>query len=147
MYVHDATEIPPFPLLFFGGDISVQRDGDQETIAVDKWIVFQAPTHIAELVKVLVLRIVFKPYYPLLLLAVMGSITNSNHFSTREDASHSNSAVLLTYVEIKKTSKFRAESILYAGVTLALHVYRLEVKGWSVSSNIIFEKFQTYNST
>ena len=52
VYIHDATEIPPFPLLFFGGDISVQRDGDQETIAVDKWIIFQAPTHIAELVKV-----------------------------------------------------------------------------------------------
>ena len=44
--------IPPFPLLFFGGDISVQRDEGQETIAVDQWIVFQAPTHIAQLVKV-----------------------------------------------------------------------------------------------
>ena len=59
VYIHDATEIPPFPLLFFGGDISVERDGDQETIAVDKWIVFQAPTHIAELVKVLVFSKLF----------------------------------------------------------------------------------------
>lgn len=52
IYIHDASMIPPFPLLFFGGDISVQRDEGQETIAVDQWIVFQAPTRIAELVKV-----------------------------------------------------------------------------------------------
>ena len=52
VYVHDATMIPPFPLLFFGGDITVQRDGDQETIAVDQWIIFQAPKQHAKLVKV-----------------------------------------------------------------------------------------------
>ena len=52
VFVHDATMIPPFPLLFFGGDISVQRDKDQETIAVDDWIIFQASQKIAELVKV-----------------------------------------------------------------------------------------------
>ena len=52
IFIHDASMIPPFPLLFFGGDISVQRDEGQETIAVDQWIVFQAPTHIAQLVKV-----------------------------------------------------------------------------------------------
>ena len=44
--------IPPLPLLFFGGDISVRKDGTQETIAVDDWIVFQAPENIAKLVKV-----------------------------------------------------------------------------------------------
>ena len=53
IFIHDASMIPPFPLLFFGGDISVQRDEGQETIAVDQWIVFQAPTHIAQLVKVM----------------------------------------------------------------------------------------------
>ena len=52
VFVHDATLIPPFPLLFFGGNISVRRDDDQETIAVDDWIIFQASQHIAELVKV-----------------------------------------------------------------------------------------------
>ena len=52
VFVHDSSMIPPFPLLFFGGDISVQRDKDQETIAVDSWIVFQASQKIAELVKV-----------------------------------------------------------------------------------------------
>ena len=30
----------------------MERDGEQETIAVDKWIVFQAPKKIAKLVKV-----------------------------------------------------------------------------------------------
>lgn len=54
VFVHDSTMIPPFPLLFFGGDISVQRDRDQETIAVDDWIIFQASQKIAELVKVCV---------------------------------------------------------------------------------------------
>ena len=52
VFLHDSTMIPPFPLLFFGGNISVQRDGDQETIAVDKWIVFQAPHNVAKLVQV-----------------------------------------------------------------------------------------------
>ncbi len=52
VYLHDSSMILPLPLLFFGGDISVQVDEGQETIAVDKWIIFQAPTRIAELVKV-----------------------------------------------------------------------------------------------
>ena len=52
VFVHDASLIPPFPLLFFGGNISVQRDMDQETIAVDDWIIFQAAHHTAKLVQV-----------------------------------------------------------------------------------------------
>ncbi len=52
VFIHDSTMIPPLPLLFFGGEISVQRDDTQETIAVDEWIVFQAPEKIARLVKV-----------------------------------------------------------------------------------------------
>lgn len=52
VFLHDASMIPPFPLLFFGGNISVERDGDQQIIAVDKWIKFQASHHIAKLVKV-----------------------------------------------------------------------------------------------
>lgn len=52
VFIHDSSLIPPFPLLFFGGDISMKRDADQETIAVDDWIIFQASQHIAELVKV-----------------------------------------------------------------------------------------------
>ena len=52
VFLHDTSMIPPFPLLFFGGAISVERDGDQQIIAVDKWIKFQAPHRIAMLVKV-----------------------------------------------------------------------------------------------
>ena len=52
VFIHDASMIPPFPLLFFGGRITVSEDLGQETIVVDDWIVFQAPRRIAELVKV-----------------------------------------------------------------------------------------------
>lgn len=52
VFLHDTSLIPPLPLLFFGGDIAVRKDGDQDTIAVDDWIVFQASHHIAVLVKV-----------------------------------------------------------------------------------------------
>lgn len=52
IFLYDCTEVSPFSLLFFGGDISIQKDKDQETIAVDEWIVFQSPARIAHLVKV-----------------------------------------------------------------------------------------------
>ena len=52
VFIHDSSLIPPFPLLFFGGDISMKKDAEQETIAVDDWIVFQASQDTAELVKV-----------------------------------------------------------------------------------------------
>lgn len=45
----------PYCLLFFGGDISIQKDKDQDTIAVDEWIVFQSPARIAHLVKVIII--------------------------------------------------------------------------------------------
>ncbi|KAG7470975.1 hypothetical protein MATL_G00119570 [Megalops atlanticus] len=51
IFLYDCTEVSPFSLLFFGGDISIQKDQDQETIAVDEWIVFQSPARIAHLVK------------------------------------------------------------------------------------------------
>ncbi|KAM9801453.1 ATP-dependent DNA/RNA helicase DHX36 [Neosynchiropus ocellatus] len=51
IFLYDCTEVSPFSLLFFGGDISIQKDEDQETIAVDKWIVFRSPARIAHLVK------------------------------------------------------------------------------------------------
>lgn len=52
IYLYDCTEVSPYCLLFFGGDISIQKDKDQDTIAVDEWIVFQSPARIAHLVKV-----------------------------------------------------------------------------------------------
>lgn len=54
IYLYDCTEVSPYCLLFFGGDISIQKDKDQDTIAVDEWIVFQSPEKIANLVKVTV---------------------------------------------------------------------------------------------
>uniref|UniRef100_A0A672YPM4 ATP-dependent DNA/RNA helicase DHX36 n=1 Tax=Sphaeramia orbicularis TaxID=375764 RepID=A0A672YPM4_9TELE len=51
IFLYDCTEVSPFSLLFFGGDITIQRDEDQETIAVDQWIVFRSPARIAHLVK------------------------------------------------------------------------------------------------
>ncbi|XP_073530855.1 ATP-dependent DNA/RNA helicase DHX36 isoform X1 [Phyllobates terribilis] len=51
IYLYDCTEVSPYSLLFFGGDISIQKDQDQDTIAVDEWIVFQSPARIANLVK------------------------------------------------------------------------------------------------
>ncbi|EDL35386.1 DEAH (Asp-Glu-Ala-His) box polypeptide 36, isoform CRA_c [Mus musculus] len=51
IYLYDCTEVSPYCLLFFGGDISIQKDKDQEIIAVDEWIVFQSPERIAHLVK------------------------------------------------------------------------------------------------
>uniref|UniRef100_A0A8K9WKQ5 RNA helicase n=1 Tax=Oncorhynchus mykiss TaxID=8022 RepID=A0A8K9WKQ5_ONCMY len=51
IFLYDCTEVSPFSLLFFGGDVTIQMDQDQETIAVDDWIVFQSPARIAHLVK------------------------------------------------------------------------------------------------
>ena len=58
VFIHDCSMIPPYPLLFFGGDISMLEDEGQEVIAVDHWIKFQAPKKIAELVKVCVYQCV-----------------------------------------------------------------------------------------
>lgn len=51
IFLYDCTEVSPFSLLFFGGDITIQKDEDQETISVDQWIVFRSPARIAHLVK------------------------------------------------------------------------------------------------
>ncbi|XP_056139059.1 ATP-dependent DNA/RNA helicase DHX36 [Lampris incognitus] len=51
IFLYDCSEVSPFSLLFFGGDITIQKDEDQETIAIDKWIVFRSPARIAHLVK------------------------------------------------------------------------------------------------
>uniref|UniRef100_A0A8C5F862 RNA helicase n=1 Tax=Gadus morhua TaxID=8049 RepID=A0A8C5F862_GADMO len=51
IFLYDCTEVSPFSLLFFGGNVSIQKDEGQETIAVDQWIVFRSPERIAHLVK------------------------------------------------------------------------------------------------
>ena len=48
--------ISPFPLLFFGGELTVCDDQGHDTIQVDTWIRFHAPTRIAEMVKVSFIR-------------------------------------------------------------------------------------------
>ncbi len=48
VFIHDSSLIPPFPLLFFGGDITVK----DKIISVDNWIDFKASHRVAELVKV-----------------------------------------------------------------------------------------------
>lgn len=52
MFLYDSTMIAPFPLLFFGGEISVFVEEGYETVAVDDFIKFKSPTRIANLVKV-----------------------------------------------------------------------------------------------
>jgi Oligonucleotide/oligosaccharide-binding (OB)-fold len=47
-YLHDITEISPFPLLFFGGEIEAQYA--EGTVTVDKWIKFSAPGKLVVLI-------------------------------------------------------------------------------------------------
>ncbi|XP_076451266.1 ATP-dependent DNA/RNA helicase DHX36-like [Babylonia areolata] len=51
VYVHDCTMVSPYPLLFFGGNISILKDSGQNCIAVDEWIIFKASPSTAQLVK------------------------------------------------------------------------------------------------
>lgn len=51
IFLYDCTEVSPFSLLFFGGNITIQKDEGEETVAVDEWIVFKSPARIAHLVK------------------------------------------------------------------------------------------------
>jgi hypothetical protein len=43
IYVHDVTPITPLPLLFFGGEMEMRMDGDQEVIVMDDFVVFRSP--------------------------------------------------------------------------------------------------------
>ncbi|KAK3750637.1 hypothetical protein QZH41_012824, partial [Actinostola sp. cb2023] len=52
IFIHDCTMIAPYPLLFFGGDITVLVEEGHEVIAVDDFIRFRSPRKIAILVKV-----------------------------------------------------------------------------------------------
>mgnify|MGYP001796141170 CR=1 FL=1 len=47
--------IAPYPLLFFGGSISVFQEEGHDMIAVDQFIKFKSPTRTATLVKVYIL--------------------------------------------------------------------------------------------
>jgi ATP-dependent RNA helicase DHX36 len=52
VFLYDATAISPYPLLFFGGDITIKNVDGDECVVVDDWIVFKASLQIASLVKV-----------------------------------------------------------------------------------------------
>ncbi|XP_077991245.1 ATP-dependent DNA/RNA helicase DHX36-like [Glandiceps talaboti] len=51
VFLHDSSVMQPYPLLFFGGDISIGTDHEQDVVKVDDWIIFQSPPRIAGLVK------------------------------------------------------------------------------------------------
>lgn len=51
IFVYDCSMVSPYPLLFFGGHIDTRKDGDQDCITVDDWIIFQASPKTAKLVK------------------------------------------------------------------------------------------------
>ncbi|PIK32896.1 putative ATP-dependent RNA helicase DHX36 [Apostichopus japonicus] len=51
VFLHDTSAIGPYPLLFFGGEISLLSDEGHETICIDKDIRFHAPFQTANLVK------------------------------------------------------------------------------------------------
>lgn len=51
LFLYDSTMIAPFPLLFFGGEISVFVEEGYETVAIDDFIKFKSPNRIANLVK------------------------------------------------------------------------------------------------
>lgn len=51
LYLFDSTMIAPFPLLFFGGKITVHQENGHDTIEVDEWIKFHSPLKTAQLVK------------------------------------------------------------------------------------------------
>ncbi|XP_020915911.1 ATP-dependent DNA/RNA helicase DHX36 [Exaiptasia diaphana] len=51
IFIHDATMIAAYPLLFFGGDVTVLVEEGHEIVAVDDFIRFRSPKKIAVLVK------------------------------------------------------------------------------------------------
>lgn len=53
IFIHDASEVSAFPLLFFGGEIKsfYDKEVNEDMISVDDWIVFKSKPNIANLVK------------------------------------------------------------------------------------------------
>eukprot|EP00050_Salpingoeca_kvevrii_P001156 m.163632 g.163632 ORF g.163632 m.163632 type:complete len:1019 (-) comp10307_c0_seq24:1459-4515(-) len=50
IFLHDASMVTPYALLFFGGEIDTEVDEGHELVVIDKWIRFRASRSIAELV-------------------------------------------------------------------------------------------------
>uniref|UniRef100_H2Z8B9 RNA helicase n=1 Tax=Ciona savignyi TaxID=51511 RepID=H2Z8B9_CIOSA len=52
VYLYDTSEVSPYPLLFFGGDVSTFKDNEGvNRISVDGWIEFKSESNVAETVK------------------------------------------------------------------------------------------------
>ncbi|XP_074654331.1 ATP-dependent DNA/RNA helicase DHX36-like isoform X2 [Tubulanus polymorphus] len=51
IFIFDCTPIAPYPLLFFGGAITMLREGNVQCVAVDDWIKFNASSKTVNLVK------------------------------------------------------------------------------------------------
>ncbi|CAB4005911.1 ATP-dependent RNA helicase DHX36, partial [Paramuricea clavata] len=51
LFIHDCSTVTPYSLLFFGGEISVGLDEDQEIVTVDHWIKFNCRNTVAILVQ------------------------------------------------------------------------------------------------
>jgi hypothetical protein len=50
--IYDCSVITPYALLFFGGEISLSMDEEQEIVTVDDWIKFNCRQSVATLVQV-----------------------------------------------------------------------------------------------
>ncbi|CAL1527826.1 unnamed protein product [Lymnaea stagnalis] len=51
VYIHDCTMVSPYPLLFFGGEIKILKEGGMDLVSVDDWVKFKASASTAQLVK------------------------------------------------------------------------------------------------
>ena len=49
LFVHDTTVIPPYCLLLFAGEISIQHL--EGTLSIDNWLYFTAPARIGVLIQ------------------------------------------------------------------------------------------------
>ncbi|XP_078480964.1 ATP-dependent DNA/RNA helicase DHX36 [Ciona intestinalis] len=85
VYLYDTSEVSPYPLLFFGGDISTFQDEDGvNKISVDEWIDFRSESKVAETVKKLrkeldniLERKIREPFSTLLHLSSSASVIKS----------------------------------------------------------------------
>lgn len=52
IFIHDCSPVTPYSLLFFGGEVSLGLDEEQEVVVVDRWIKFKCRKTLAALVQV-----------------------------------------------------------------------------------------------
>ena len=52
IFLHDASVVEPYPLLFFGGKLETSDEDGRHVITMDGFAKFHAPARIAQLVRV-----------------------------------------------------------------------------------------------